>query len=111
MNLIPLMFHLIQIDNEENALICLRILIELHKQHRPEFNSKILQFITFVKGIYTDLPGHLCNIFKLRMLPIHIDDLNDINIDKLLQETYILTQINIGKKYGDKDNLVIDVSI
>jgi transformation/transcription domain-associated protein len=40
-NLISLMFHLIGIENEENVLICLRIIIELHKQFRPPFGVEV----------------------------------------------------------------------
>lgn len=34
-------FHSFQIDNEENALVCLRIIIELNKQFRPVFTSEV----------------------------------------------------------------------
>ena len=29
-----------QIENEENVLVCLRIIIELHKQFRPPLQSE-----------------------------------------------------------------------
>jgi transformation/transcription domain-associated protein len=31
----------VQIDNEENVLICLRIIIELHKQFRPQMSVEV----------------------------------------------------------------------
>ena len=30
-----------QIENEENVLVCLRIIIELHKQFRPPLQSEV----------------------------------------------------------------------
>lgn len=32
-----LMMKLLEIDNEENVLVCLKIIIELHKQYKPPF--------------------------------------------------------------------------
>ena len=32
---------LLETENEINALICLRIIIELHKHYRPAFNSEV----------------------------------------------------------------------
>lgn len=31
----------LQVDNEENALVILRIIIELHKQFRPAFSAEV----------------------------------------------------------------------
>lgn len=38
------MLKLLQIDNEENVLVCLRIIIELHKQFRPQFNPEVVTY-------------------------------------------------------------------
>lgn len=40
-HILTLMLTLLKIDNEENVLVCLRIIIELHKQYRPEFNPEV----------------------------------------------------------------------
>lgn len=40
-HILTLMLALLQLDNEENVLVCLRIIIELHKQYRPEFNTEV----------------------------------------------------------------------
>ena len=39
--ILTLMLKLLQIDNEENVLVCLRIIIELHKQYRPQYNPEV----------------------------------------------------------------------
>lgn len=41
---ITLMLKLLRSDNEENVLVCLRIIIELHKQYRPAFNPEVYPF-------------------------------------------------------------------
>lgn len=47
-------FRSFQIDNEENALVCLRIIIELNKQFRPVFTSEVsIRALTFYFFIYT----------------------------------------------------------
>lgn len=40
-SIISLMLKILQIDNEENVLVCLRIIIELHKNFRPSFNNEV----------------------------------------------------------------------
>lgn len=40
-SLLTLMLKLLEIDNEVNVLICLKIIIELHKYFRPIFNSEV----------------------------------------------------------------------
>lgn len=39
-----LMMKLLQIENEENVLVCLRIIIDLHKNNRPPFTPEVIQF-------------------------------------------------------------------
>lgn len=36
-----LFFRILQVENEENVLVCLRIIIELHKQYRPAYNIEV----------------------------------------------------------------------
>lgn len=39
--ILTLMSKLLETDNEENVLVCLRIIIELHKQYKPTFNPEV----------------------------------------------------------------------
>lgn len=41
-NILLLMLKLLEIDNEENVLVCLKIIIELHKQYRPPFSPEVI---------------------------------------------------------------------
>lgn len=40
-SILILTLNLIKEDNEENVLICLRIIIDLHKQYRPPFYPQV----------------------------------------------------------------------
>jgi transformation/transcription domain-associated protein len=67
-NILNLMFHLLEVENEDNVLVCLRIIIELHKQFRPPFQPEIQQFLQFVKTMYRELVAmmvlFLCHIIR-----------------------------------------------
>lgn len=39
--ILSLMFRLLETDNEENVMVCLRIIIELHKTFRPQFSPEV----------------------------------------------------------------------
>jgi len=41
-NILALTLKLLKTDNEDNVLVCLRIIIDLHKQYRPTFHPEVL---------------------------------------------------------------------
>ncbi|PSN44253.1 Transcription-associated protein 1 [Blattella germanica] len=98
--ILSLMLKLLETENEENVLVCLRIIIELHKQYRPQYNTEIQHFLQFVKTIYRELPNHLVKIFEPRP-PLRVKDLSEINIEALLTETFTITAIQSEKKTPD----------
>lgn len=100
--ILALMLKLLELENEENVLVCLRIIIELHKQYRPPFNTEIQHFLQFVKGIYQRLPEQLTRIFEPRP-PIVCDDLSELNLDELLQCTFTVTPIQLTIKESSKE--------
>ncbi|MED6284358.1 hypothetical protein CHARACLAT_018529, partial [Characodon lateralis] len=63
-NILTVMFRFLEIESEENVLICLRIIIELHKQFRPPISQEIHHFLDFVKQIYKDLPKVVARYFE-----------------------------------------------
>uniref|UniRef100_UPI00358FE8D5 transformation/transcription domain-associated protein-like isoform X3 n=1 Tax=Myxine glutinosa TaxID=7769 RepID=UPI00358FE8D5 len=63
-NILSLLFRFLEMENEENVLICLRIIIELHKQFRPQITQEIHHFLDFVKQIYKDLPKVVTRYFE-----------------------------------------------
>ncbi|EDW01948.1 GH20167 [Drosophila grimshawi] len=95
-SIITMMLKLLKTDNEENVLISLRIIIELHKHFRPSFNPEIQLFLGFVKEIYTNLPNNLTSIFETTN-DIWITDLKDLDLEMLLPETYSIKTIHVEK--------------
>ncbi|XP_051928648.1 transformation/transcription domain-associated protein isoform X3 [Hippocampus zosterae] len=63
-NILSVMFRFLEIESEENVLICLRIIIELHKLFRPPVSQEIHHFLDFVKQIYKDLPKVVARYFE-----------------------------------------------
>ncbi|XP_028033958.1 transcription-associated protein 1 isoform X2 [Bombyx mandarina] len=101
-SILILMLKLMEIENEENVLVALKIFMELHKQYRPPYSTDvdIHKFLQWVKGIYSDLPNHLPKIFEPKPT-LRVKDLSEVNIDQLLQETYTTTPIHTEKKLLD----------
>ncbi|XP_023171663.2 transcription-associated protein 1 [Drosophila hydei] len=95
-SIITMMLKLLKTDNEENVLISLRIIIELHKHFRPSFNPEIQLFLGFVKEIYTNLPNNLTSIFETSN-EIWISDLKDLDLEMLLPDTYSVKTIHVEK--------------
>ncbi|XP_023232044.1 transformation/transcription domain-associated protein-like [Centruroides sculpturatus] len=106
--ILSLMFQLLEIENEENVLVCLRIIIELHKQFRPQFSPEIQRFLQFVKNIYKELPNHLNKIFEPRHT-LKVKDISEVNISALLMETFTITNIQTEKKNQDATILTYNI--
>ncbi|KAJ8314001.1 hypothetical protein KUTeg_008562 [Tegillarca granosa] len=103
-----LMFKLLKSENEENVLVCLRIIIELHKHFRPQMNEEIKDFLQFVKNIYKTIPSHLFKIFEPRT-QVKVKDVTEINVDALLQETFTVTTIMTDKKNADNQSISYNI--
>lgn len=106
--ILSLMFRLLETDNEENVMVCLRIIIELHKTFRPQFSPEIQQFLQFVKNMYRDLPNHMSKIFE-RPAAIRVSDLSEVNVDALLKETFTITPIHTEKKLPDGTSITYNL--
>ena len=102
-SILNLAFELLKVENEENVIVVLKIIVELHKQFRPAHTPEILHFLQFVKNIYKELPNHMSKIFEPRE-PLKINDLSELNVDALLDETFTITPITTTKKNTPNDN-------
>lgn len=56
--------YLLEIENEDNAVICLRIIIDLHKIFRPSLESEVQPFLDIVQKLYAELPKTVAMTFK-----------------------------------------------
>lgn len=102
--ILTLMLKLLKTDNEDNVLVCLRIIIDVHKQYRPAFHPEIQHFIAYVRNIYSDLPNNLDKIFEPRE-QIRVADLKDVNLEQLLSEIYSSTTIYVDKVDAEGKNV------
>lgn len=68
MNVFPCLIF--QIESEENVLICLRIIIELHKQFRPPISQEVrISAVLFFCLIYLRFSGLKTIMVKDDFLP------------------------------------------
>ncbi|KAL3903756.1 MAG: hypothetical protein SGPRY_011546, partial [Prymnesium sp.] len=67
--MLSLCMHLLEIDNEENAVICLRIIFDLHKNFRPSLEREVQPFLEFVQKIYKGLPKSVQQVFADKPAP------------------------------------------
>lgn len=49
--ILRLMLKLLEVDNEENVLVCLKIIIELHKYYKPPFSPEIQRYNIVVGNV------------------------------------------------------------
>lgn len=63
-DLLRLATSVLSCDNEENALTCLRIIFDLHKNYRPVLEGEVQAFLDLVQRIYRRLPDSVCIAFS-----------------------------------------------
>ncbi len=63
LNLLKLSMYLLEVENEDNAVICLRIIIDLHKSYRSALENEVQPFLEIVQKFYTELPKTLSTTF------------------------------------------------
>ncbi|KAL7059896.1 hypothetical protein AAHC03_013064 [Spirometra sp. Aus1] len=108
-SLISLLFKLIEHENEENVLLCIKLIIDLHKSYRPQFSSDVTQFLVFVQKVYRSLKGQSFNIFRPQD-NYDVDNITDLNVEMLLQS--IFTPTPVKTKSTDPDgNCLIEIPI
>ena len=49
-------------DNEENGLLCLAIMLDMHKVYRPKLESEVQPFINFVQLVYRKLDATVAKV-------------------------------------------------
>ena len=50
-------------ENEENALVCLRIIFDLHRNFRPNLESEVAPFLEFVCEVYKNIGDTVKEVF------------------------------------------------
>jgi len=68
-SMLSLCMQLLERDNEENAVICLRIIFDLHKNFRPTLEREVQPFLDFVQRIYRGLQKTVQQVFSEKPTP------------------------------------------
>lgn len=93
-DILDCMFRLVEIENEENVLICLRIIIELHKQFRPFYCEEVQKFLLLVQNLYSELPKKVDD-FCYSPQQFKAKDVNEIDVKKLVDLIYGKTKCSL----------------
>lgn len=62
-DLLKLLMHIVTTDNEENGLICMRIIFDLHRSFRPALEQEVQPFLEFVCKIYQNFKATVTYFF------------------------------------------------
>ncbi|RLN91504.1 hypothetical protein BBJ28_00006450 [Nothophytophthora sp. Chile5] len=62
--LLQLLMEVLLKDNEENALIALKTLFDLHRNYRPGLRNEVQSFLELVQQMYKNLPGTMKKQFS-----------------------------------------------
>ena len=84
------MFKLLRKENEENALLLLRIIVEYIKQFRPQMINEVREFIQFVHSVYRQKTSALDQIFLTKTI-------NDIDLSNIIVQIYSSVQLTVKK--------------
>lgn len=71
--------------------------------------SKVQKYYTFVKNMYQDLASNTNLIFSYKP-QIKVHDLNELNKERLLNETYSLFQI-VTEKINNKESQIVIIGV
>ena len=63
--LLRLTMSVLAVDNQENALVCLKIIFSLHKNFRPLLREYVPEFLKFVQSLYSNLEATRSTLFKM----------------------------------------------
>ncbi|CAF1003204.1 unnamed protein product, partial [Didymodactylos carnosus] len=98
-DILTVMLKLIQTDNEENALLYLRIIVELKKQFRPQLITEVREFLQFIHAVYRRKSMLLDKLFYTKSYTFSNTSLSDISasLDTILDEIFTTITITVRK--------------
>ena len=90
------MFKLLTKENEENALLLLRIIVEYMKQFRPQMISEVREFLQFAHGVYRQKASALDQIFFTKTFSNSSMTINEIDLSTIVEQ--ICTSVKLVVK-------------
>jgi hypothetical protein len=91
------MFKLLTKENEENALLLLRIIVEYMKQFRPQMFNEVREFLQFVHNVYRQKASALDQIFLTKTFSYPTMTINEIDISNLIEQICSSVQLTVKK--------------
>jgi hypothetical protein len=82
-------------DNEENAIIALKVIFDLHKSYRPSLEQYILPFLETVNRIYANMPAASQAIFRGASVPPAPTSPPATNLVRSVESFKVLTECPI----------------
>lgn len=62
--LVQLVMYVLEVDNEENAIIAIRIIFDVHKNNAPHMEKEVPQFLAFFTKLYENLQATVESSFQ-----------------------------------------------
>ena len=92
-DMLSLIYQLVDKENEENVIVCLKIIIDYHRHLKQiSLHMEVQHFMRFVKYIYVGIEQHMPIVYSYKS-KIKVRDLAELNLDNVLAETYSSFQI------------------
>jgi hypothetical protein len=91
------MFKLLTKENEENALLLLRIIVEYMKQFRPQMINEVREFLQFVHNVYRQKASALDQIFLTKTFSHPTMTINEIDLSNIIEQICSSVQLNVKK--------------
>ena len=63
------LMHLLRVENEENAVVCVKIIIDLHRSFRHVLEDQVQPFLDIVQEIYQNMEQTVKDAFDSPTTP------------------------------------------
>ncbi|CAF3484934.1 unnamed protein product [Rotaria sp. Silwood1] len=91
------MFKLLTKENEENALLLLRIIVEYMKQFRPQMIMEVREFLQFVHNVYRQKASALDQIFLTKTFSHPTITINEIDLSTIIEQICTSVKLIVKK--------------
>ena len=91
------MFKLLTKENEENALLLLRIIVEYMKQFRPQMINEVREFLQFVHNVYRQKTSALDQIFLTKTFSDPKLTIHEIDLSSIIEQICSSVQLTVKK--------------
>ncbi|VDK69125.1 unnamed protein product, partial [Onchocerca ochengi] len=91
----------IQVENEENAIIAIKIISEHQRAFRAVFTPEIPAIINHFKAVYRDMPQHITGGRMFEQRNLRHCGMEDSVIESSLQNCYMPTIVYLPETSGD----------